>query len=457
MQSTSIERGQWGSRLAFVFAAAGSAIGLGNIWRFPYTAGENGGGAFVLVYLFFVALICLPVLFAELAIGRATQRNPVGAFRALAKQSWWSWVGGLGVITGFGILAFYSVVAGWTLAYLFKAVTGAFSTPVTAGDSTLLFGELIGNPGIAIGLTGLFLFLTVVVVRGGVAGGIERTTKVLMPVLLLILLILAARSLTLPGAWEGLVYLFKPDFDKLTLRVIMGALGQALFSLSLGMGAMITYGSYLAKKEDIVSAGVSVAAFDTLIAVLAGIIIFPALFSAGVRPDAGPGLVFVVLPTIFGTLPAGSLFAFAFYLLLAIAALTSTISLLEVVVSYLVDERGWTRNRSAWLVGLGCFVIAIPSALSQGGSEIFTSFLGEGLDFLSVQSIIWGNYSLSLGALLVCTFAGWAWGWTRMRASLEEGGHRLPLSAVVGFLVRYVCPIAIALILLFIVFTGTYF
>lgn len=450
-------RGQWGSRLTFVLAAAGSAIGLGNIWRFPYTAGESGGGAFVVVYLFFVVLICLPVLFAELAIGRKTQRNPVGAFRALVPGSWWPWVGGLGVLTGFGILAFYSVIAGWTLAYLFKALTGTFSAVISADESTAIFGALIGDPTVAIGLTGLFLLLTILVVRGGVSGGIERTTKILMPALVVILLILAVRALTLPGGLDGLSYLFYPDFSKLSVRVVMSALGQALFSLSLGMGAMITYGSYFPERENVFSAGASVALFDTLIAILAGLIIFPALFASGVAPNAGPGLVFVVLPTIFGQLPAGSLFAVAFYVLLAIAALTSTISLLEVGVSYFVDERKWSREKAAWVIGIACFFLAIPSALAQGGSEWFTTFMGEGLDFLSVQSILWGNYSLSLGALLICLFAGWRWGWPKMQAALEAGGHELPAPGFVGFLVKYVSPIAVAAILLFILFTGTYF
>lgn len=457
MASLPETRGQWGSRIAFIFAAAGSAIGLGNIWRFPYSAGENGGGAFVLIYLVFVALICVPVLFAELAVGRKTQRNPVGAFKALIPNSWWPWVGGLGVLTGFGILAFYSVIAGWTAAYLSRAVSGTFASALSASESEALFADLIGNPLMAIGLTALFIVLTVLVVRGGVSGGIERATKILMPLLFLILVVLAIRSVTLPGGGEGLRYLFMPDFSKITGRVIMGALGQALFSLSLGMGAMITYGSYFRKEDNLHSAGISVAIFDTLIAILAGIIIFPALFSAGVQPDAGPGLVFVVLPTIFGSLPAGSIFSIAFYLLLSIAALTSTISLLEVAVSYFVDELNLSRELSAWIIGAICFVIAIPSALSQGGSEFFTSFLGEGLDFLSVQNIIWGNYSLSLGALLICLFAGWAWGYHKMQESLEEGGFKLPGAAAIGFMVRYVCPIAVGAIFAYIVFTGEYF
>lgn len=452
----SSDRGQWGSKLTFVLAAAGSAIGLGNIWRFPYTAGESGGGAFVLIYLFFVVVIGMPVLFAELSIGRRTQRNPVGAFKALTKEKIWPWVGGLGVATGFGILAFYSVIAGWTVGYLYKAVTTGFGSGLNMDESTAVFSGLIGDPIQALVLTALFLIITIIVVRGGISGGIERTTKILMPLLFVILLILAVRAITLPGGMEGVEYLFKPDFSRITVSVVMNALGQALFSMSLGMGAMITYGSYFPKTENLHSAGVAVAFFDTFIAILSGLIIFPALFAVGGEPNAGPGLVFVVLPTIFGSLPAGNLFAIAFYALLAIAALTSTISLLEVVVSYFVDERGWARSKAAWLLGAACFVLAVPSALSQGATGFLTTFLGPGLDFLSVQNILWGNYSLSIGAIAVCLFAGWKWGIPKLMESLEEGGYPLPGSSVVGFLVRYVCPVAVLLILIFMIVTGNY-
>ncbi len=450
-------RGQWSGKTAFILAAAGSAIGLGNIWRFPYTAGENGGGAFVLLYLGFVLLVGIPVILAELAIGRKTEKNPVGAFKALVPDSLWPYLGGLGVATGFGILAFYAVLAGWTLSYLYGAVTGIYGGVMTAAESQALFEHLIGDPTLTIILTGAFILLTILVVRKGVSGGIELTTKILMPVLLVILLILAVRSVTLPGGMDGLVYLFKPDFSKINGVVIMSALGQALFSLSLGMGAMITYGSYFPKTENIFQAGIAVALFDTLIAVLAGIIIFPALFSVGVAPDSGPGLVFVVLPSIFGSLPAGQLFAIAFYALLSIAALTSTISLLEVVVAYFVDEKGWTRNKASWLLGSLCFVLAVPSALSSGGAAMFTDFLGTGMDFLSINNIIWGNYSLSIGAIMLCVFVGWKWGIPAALESLESSGHKLPSSKGLGILIKYVCPVAVGIVLVYIVVTQQYF
>ena len=380
---TSQNRGQWSSRMGFIMAAAGSAIGLGNIWRFPYTAGEGGGGIFVLLYLFFVIAIGVPVMLAELSIGRNTQRNPVGAFKALVPQSWWPALGGLGVATGFGILAFYAVIAGWTIGYLYKAVTGGLAAATDAAQSSAIFGELVSSPGIAILLTGIFLILTVLVVRGGIAGGIERASKILMPILLAVLVLLAIRSLTLPNGMEGLAYLLAPDFSKMSFPVAMSALGQALFSLSLGMGAMITYGSYFPKEANLWQSGVIVAFFDTMIAILAGLIIFPALFYQNIDPTGGPGLVFITLPTIFNAMPAGQLFGIGFFFLLSIAALTSTISLLEVVVSYFVDERGWTREKAAWILGGICFVLAVPSALSQGAVPLLGADGMFEWDFLS--------------------------------------------------------------------------
>ena len=252
-------RDQWSGRFGFILAAAGSAIGLGNIWRFPYSAGEGGGGIFVIIYLFFVLVIGLPVLLTELSIGRKTQRNPVGAFKALVPKTSWPILGGLGVVTGFCILAFYAVIAGWTVGYLWKAITGGLAVATDAESSTAVFQGLVSDPWLAILLTGVFIALTVIVVRGGVSKGIERVTKVLMPLLFVLLLLLAARAVTLPNGLEGLVYLFSPDFSELSLKVVIGALGQALFSLSVGMGAMITYGSYLPKTENMWQAGTYVA------------------------------------------------------------------------------------------------------------------------------------------------------------------------------------------------------
>ena len=445
--------GKFSSRMGFILAAAGSAIGLGNIWRFPYTAGQGGGAAFVAAYLGFVLVIGVPVLLAELSLGRKSGSNAVGAFKAILPGSWWPYVGGLGVLTGFGILSFYSVVAGWTLSYAWDAVMGAFADGMTMEQSGAHFAALTKGTVSPIVFAGLFLVLTALVVRGGVSGGIERASKILMPVFFVVLLILVVRSLTLPGASKGIEFLFSPDFSKLTPLVLMNALGQALFSLSLGMGAMITYGGYLQKDENLPLVAVCVALFDTLIALLAGLIIFPALFSAGAEPDQGAGLVFVVLPTIFDQLPAGQLFSVAFYGLLGIAALTSTISLLEVVVAYFVGERGWSREKSVWIVTGAIFLLAIPSALSMGAVD----FLSENKElgrtsFLDWQSIIWGNIALSVGAALIAVFVGHKWG---VAGALEEM-KTLPMAKAWGVLIQWVCPVAVISVLIYLVTTGNW-
>lgn len=444
--------------MGFVLAAAGSAIGLGNIWRFPYMASEGGGGIFVLVYLICVLAIGVPVLFAELAIGRATERNPVGAFKALVPNSLWPYLGGMGVLAGFGILAFYAVIAGWTAGYLYMALTGTFGPDVDAARSSDIFTGLIGSAGPALFLTAFFLGITAFVVRGGVAAGIERASKILMPILLFVLFVLLVRAVTLPGGMEGVVYLLKPDLSELTPAVAVTALGQALFSMSLGMGAMITYGSYFPKEDSLPFAGTAVALADMGIALLAGLVIFPAVFSAGIDAGSGgPGLVFVVLPTVFASMTGGTFWAILFFGCLTIAALTSTISLLEVVVAYFVDERGWSRNKAAMTIAGACFFLAIPSALSQGSVDFFGNLPMIGRDWLDVQNIIWGNYGLSIGALLICLFVGFRWGPDRMLEYVEMGGNRLPGRSFFGFVVKYVCPVAILTVLVFIIVTGQYF
>lgn len=322
-----VQRGQWSSKLGFIFAAAGSAIGLGNIWRFPYTVGENGGAAFVLLYILFVFIIGLPYLYAEFALGRHSNQNAIDAVNTIKPKSTWKWVGALGILTGTGILSFYGVIAGWTVGYVYKSSVSDFSG----------FSEFIADPFAVISLFAGFMVLTAFIVSKGISGGIEKASKVLMPVLLVILVCLTIYANTLDGAGKGLDFYLNPDFSKLTGKAIMSALGQAFFSLSLGMGLMVTYGSYLSKKEDIMQSGFLIGSFDTLIAILSGLIIFPALFAMGENPEAAPTLVFVVFPKLFTSMPAGELVGAAFFVLLSIAALTSTISLLEVPVSYFVD------------------------------------------------------------------------------------------------------------------------
>lgn len=432
-------RGTWGSKVAFILAAAGSAIGLGNIWGFPTQVGLHGGAGFVLVYLACVFLVGVPVMIAELTIGRATKRDAVGAFKALAPGSSWKWVGALGVVTGLVILSYYSVIAGWTVKYLWFTVEGGLRGSDPA-QINAVFTDFLNSPE-PILYHLIFMALTIWVVTGGIEGGIEKVTTILMPFLFVILVLLVIRSVTLPGASEGIEFYLRPDFSKISFRVVLAALGQAFFSLSLGMGAMITYGSYLSKKEDLVSSAVYVSLSDLLIAFLAGFAIFPALFAVpGLKPDQGPSLIFLVLPNIFNEIPFGQAFGSAFYLLLVIAALTSSISLLEVVVAYFIDDRGWSRRNAAIMIGGAAFLIGIPSALSEGYVPAFTGFL-EYADFL------FGKLSLVVGGLLISLFLAWRWGLPAALSEIYSSNRTFRLAAVWSILIRYVCPLAIAVIL----------
>ena len=447
MATSTADREQWGSRLGFVLAAAGSAIGLGNIWRFPYVTGQNGGAAFVIVYLACILVICLPYLFAELALGRNSQKNPVGAIEAIKQNTPWTLVGGLCVLTGAAILSYYGVVAGWAFGYIFKG----FVSPGV--ESSTYFANFAADPITVIPLFAVFMLMTILVVVGGVEQGIERWAKVLMPILLVLMLLVIFRSVTLPGASAGLEFYLNPDFSKINGQVLVEALGQAFFSLSLGMGAMITYGSYLPKRENLLISGGYVALFDTAIALLAGLMIFPAVFAMGIQPDAGgPALIFEVLPEVFETMPLGSFVSAVFFVLLSIAALTSMVSLMEVVVSYFIDETTWSRKKSVWLVGGFTFVLGLPAALSQGGSTLLTeqvSLFGR-TGFFSIMDFFWGNLSLAVGALMLSIFVGWMWGAANAVEELQQGAGDTfsgPLVAVWSFFLRYICPISIVVIL----------
>jgi NSS family neurotransmitter:Na+ symporter len=434
-------RGAWSSKLGFVLAAAGSAIGLGNIWRFPYVTGMEGGAAFVVVYLACVFVIGVPVLIAELTLGRHTSLNPVGAIRAVSKSRFWPLVGYLGVATGVGILSYYAVIAGWTVGYIFRTIAHV-------GGS---FEGFVADPIVEVGYFVLFLALTAGVVAGGVERGIERWSKILMPLLALILMGLIAYAMTLEGASRGVEFYLKPDLSKITGATILAALGQAFFSLSLGMGTMITYGSYISKRENLAVSAVSVALADTTIAVLAGLVIFPALFSVGVPPTQGPALVFNVLPRIFETMPGGTFVGVFFFVLLAIAALTSTVSLLEVPVAFLIDQRKWSRMKAVVIVTGVVLLVGLPSALSQGSVSVLSSiaWLG-GRDFMSAMDFLFGNVSLLVGGLFLALLIGWIWG---TRPAIEElltgaspGFARLAPGW--AFLLKYVCPVIIAVVLL---------
>jgi NSS family neurotransmitter:Na+ symporter len=440
-------RGAWGSRVGFILAAAGSAVGLGNIWRFPYITGKNGGALFVLIYICAVLALGLPVMLAEFALGRATAKNPVGAFQVIRPGTKWYYTGFLGVITGVMILSFYAVIAGWTLGYFFKTLSGRFHS---AGRSQVsaIFGQFIASPWLQISLLALFIFLTVFIVSRGVAAGLEKFSKVLMPALFLILVLLMVRSLTLPGAEKGLLFYLKPDFTKINGRVFLEAMGQAFFSLSLGLGTMLTYGSYLGKKENLVSSAAWVAVLDTTIAILAGFIIFPALFSQNMAPDQGPGLVFSVLPVIFAHMPGGIWFGAFFFVLLAVAALTSTISILEVPVAYFIDEKKWPRRKAAWLMGGLAFAFGIPSALSGGGLKFFSRLPFVHVDFLTLWDKAWGNVALSVGALLMAIFVAHVWKTANALKELTANGIRFRLARLWVVAIKYICPLLILVVLI---------
>jgi len=444
-------RGQWSSKIAFIFAAAGSAVGLGNIWRFPYVTGENGGGAFVFLYLLVIVLLGFPVMLLELSMGRASEKNPVGAFRVLRPGSPWVFVGFMGVLTGIAILSYYTVIAGWTIAYLIKSISmdldpKAFSTFIADVPQQITYFMI-------------FLLVSVGVVAGGVKDGIERITRVLMPVLVGLMILLIIRSVTLEGALSGLEFYLVPDFSKVSAKTLIYAIGQGFFSLSLGMGAMITYGSYISKKDNLVSSGAWVCLFDTVIALMSGLIIFPALASAGQAPEAGFTLVFDVLISLFNQMPLGSFVAIVFFFLLSIAALTSTISLVEVATAYLVDERNIPRGTAVLMVAGVTAVLGIPCALSLGGSDFFTNLLplgnGQYKSFLGIMDFMFGNMALSLGALLLCIFVVYSWKVSSAVKEISSGNSGFQRYAIYWLLaLKYVAPLAIAAILIYMVVTG---
>lgn len=434
------QRESWGSRIGFILAAAGSAIGLGNIWRFPYMAGSNGGSAFILIYFVFALVIGLSIMIAEFAIGRRTGLAAVGAYKSINKN--WTFAGVLGILTAFFIMGFYPVVGGWALAYVVKSVTGLLSNAGSIADA---FGGFISSPVEPLIWMGIFLAMNIFIVARGIAGGIEKASSILLPTLFALLILIALRSITLPGAGAGIEFLFKPDFSAVTGQTFLAALGQAFFSLSLGMGCMITYGSYLSKSENLPSNALIVTLMDTIVAILAGLAIFPAVFAYGMEPTAGPGLVFVVVPTIFAEMGAlGILFSVIFFIALTVAALTSSISLLEVVTAYLIDERGMERKKAVYISGTIMLVTGIFSSLSLGVmSDV--KFLGVGVfDFFDILT---DKIFLAIGGLLLAIFVGWVVKKEDLEDELTNGGTiKFPLFNVWYNLIKYVIPVAIAIV-----------
>jgi len=441
--------GQWSSRLTFVLAATGSAVGLGNIWRFPYITGENGGGAFVLVYLLFILFLGIPIMMAEILLGRRGRQSPINTMQTLAEEEGlnpaWRYLGWLGVATGFLILSFYSVVAGWILDYIFRAGSGVFT--VSTDDEIIgLFDTLLSNPERLFVLHTLFMALTVVVVSMGVRSGLERAVKFLMPALFFLLLILVGYSMSTPGFEEGLAYLFIPDFSKLTEKGVLEALGHAFFTLSLGMGAIMVYGSYMPENVSIAKTTVAIALIDTLVAILASIVIFPLVFTYSLEPAKGPGLIFITLPIAFGQMQYGQLFGTLFFILLTFAAWTSSISLLEPAVAWMVENRGMKRPKAAALAGLLAWVMGIGSILSfnlWSDVKLFDETYFGIVDFLSTKIM------LPLGGLLIAIFSVWM---MSKKASIEElnMGEGIAYSTWY-FVIRYIAPVGVIFIFLHVI------
>lgn len=442
-------RGSFSNKLGFILAAAGSAVGLGNIWSFPFEVGAGGGAAFLVMYLLFCFILCFPVMVTEIAIGRKTQLNPAGAYRALGFKKW-SILGLQGIFSGFVILSFYNVVAGWAFGYFIELLTGHFEIGKQFGDFTKDIFK-VGSYAF------VFMFATAFIVSKGVAGGIEKASKILMPTLITMILGLVIYSLTLDNAFIGLSFYLVPDFSKLTLTVMGNAMGQAFFSLSLGMGALITYGSYVGKNDNIVSSAAFITLADVGMAFIAGLMMFPmvAYLTDGTMEGAGQGagLIFTVLPGAFESLgpTLGVIIGSLFFLLLSFAALTSTVSLLEVPVAYIVDEKGVKRNRAVWLMAGIIFIIGIPSLLSNGYSEFFSNFITyigaeKATSFMDFAQNVANDTLLPLGGCLISIFAAYVWKTRNLNEEIAKGYPGYMGSFVqkyLNFAVTILCPLVL--------------
>ena len=431
----------WGSKLGFILATSGAAVGLGNIQRFPYITAQNGGAAFVLIYLLCVVLLGLPLILVEFSIGRKTGKNPYDAIKELCPGSLWKFAGLLGIATAFFIQSYYVVVAGWTLAYSGMMLTGT-SMPVE---------EYAKNPGSVIPFTLIFQLITCFIVMQGLKKGIERFSKILMPGLVFLLIILAARSLTLEGSMEGVRYYLNPDFSRITPQVVLFALCQAFFSLCIGEAVLVTYGSYTKKNDNLLSSAACISLFDTCIALLSGLIIFPALFAMGQEPNQGIGLIFNVMPEIFRQLPFGSFFGFCFFVILGFAALTTCIALMEIPSRFVMELTGWSRKKSVSLVGLLTFLISIPAALSKGANEWLSQISIETVNvsgFYEIMDFVWGSLAMVVGGLLLSVFVGWKWGTDKASEELSLGSPAFKkIAKLWGFHIRYIAPVVILIIL----------
>lgn len=442
---TTAERDSFTTGLGAIAATLGSAVGLGNIWKFPSLVGQYGGAAFILLYLLCVALVGLPVMIGELAIGRQAHANAVGAFKKQAPRQPWYLIGVSGVVVAVIILAFYTDVAGWVYAYIWKAATGALSVPVD--QTTVIFDSLLRSPVTVLFWQFIVIGLAMIIVSAGVSNGIERVTKRLMPLLFALLLICSVRALTLPEASKGLTFLLKPDFNSLTSTAVLAALGLAFFKLSLGMGTMITYGSYMHDTTNLPVSAAKVALADTFVSLLAGIAIFPAVFAFGYEPSSGPSLLFITIPSVFASMPFGAFFTFLFFVLTAIAAMGAILSLFEVPVSYLAETHGLTRKKAALITAAFVNMLGIPAALSTNIMGSFTIFGMTVFDFCDFAS---SNILLPASGIAIALFIGWRWGKVKVQTVISNQGElqNKRMTGVMVNLLRFVTPVAISLVLL---------
>ena len=442
---THTKRATFGSKIGVILATVGCAVGLGNIWRFPYMLGENGGAAFLLVYISCILFLGIPVMITEFFIGRYSRKNAAGAFKVMAPGTKWSVIGYNGVAAAFLILGYYAVVSGWTLEYIVQAFSGSLEgkNATDFADEFTAFSTGVFRP---ILWTVVFIALTHIIIVSGVKEGIERASKVMMPMLFLILIALCVRSITLPGASEGLTFLFNPDFSKIDSSVVLSAMGQAFFSLSIGMGCLITYASYFGKQTNLQTTALQVTILDTLVAVLAGVMIFPAVFSFGIEPTTGPELVFITLPNVFEQLPFGNIWSFVFFVLLALAALTSTISLHEVSTAYVHEEYHVSRKKAAIIVSVGVTILGILSSLSMGVLKSYTLF---GLNFFNLLDFVTAKIMLPLGGMMICIFTAKRVDKLLLKEEVTNHGTiRFYFFNTYAFFVKYIAPIAIGLIFL---------
>ena len=441
-----MSRDSFGSRFGALVAMAGSAVGLGNLWRFPYLVGENGGAAFIIIYILLSFVICLPIFISEFVIGRRSQKNAFAAFRDLSGGSAWRWVGLFTIIVPLVVLSYYSVIGGWSVEYLLKSVSFSFTGEASQSVFHSMFTDFVSSTWAPLIAHTAFLLVTTLIVIVGIKDGIEKFSKVMMPLLFFIVVAIAIYSMTLPGASAGLDYLFNPDFSKITGKAIAAALGQAFFSLSLGFGTILTYASYVSKKENIMFQSAATAVSDLMCALIAGMAIMPAVFAFGLNPQSGPGLVFETLPFVFGQMPAGGVVAILFFLALLVAALTSSISMLEVAVAYLVEEKKFSRLWACVVLFAVCWVVGAICSLSFGPLSDIKIDGGNIFDFFDNLS---SNILMTLGSLLTVLFVGWRLKKTDVYDEFTNGGtlsRNARLFGVLWFLIRYVCPLAIAAI-----------